>query len=195
MKHSIALLLFLCAACRAGLDLTPRFSFRKDGGYVARRACFSDGVKKYAIPLKDDMDVVPHEGGALIRFKNVTASAMRLRGSPLDAGLPFTPETLAKYEEAALALLPPGREEVAVVSRAAEPLPINGWTGWRITFSYRNPGGMNSESITFLNVSPAQQIVIQTGSRPGDFEQVQGRADAIMRRWFEMPPEGESDVN
>lgn len=195
MKRLLPLLLALSAPCIADLDLAPRFTTRIQGGYAQERAYFTDGQRKYAVPMKGDLEISAHEGGAIFRFKSIAMASMRLRRSPLRADLAFGPESLASYEQAALKLLPSDCEEPAIVERIAEPLAINGWKGLRFTLTYTNASGANSESITFLNVTPTQQIVIQTAAKRANFEEAMSRADSIMRRWFEIPPEGEPDAN
>ena len=186
MKLNSILVLCLSALPALALDLSPRFVSTIADGVVIRRPYFVDGDKKYAVTLNMETELTPFEDGALFRFVKLSHAEMRLRPSPMSVELKFDPENQEKYEEAARKLLPPDAEGVVLDQVTQNPLPINGWSGVRFTFHYRIPTGEVRESITFLNIMPTEQVVIQTGSMAKDFPDVSDRAFDIIRRWHEV---------
>lgn len=188
MKLNSILILCLGALPAFALDLSPRFIKAMADGVVIRRPYFVDGDKKYSVTLNMETDLTPFEDGALFRFVKLSRAEMRLRPSPMSVGLKFDAENQEQYEEAAKKLLPPDAEGVVLDQVTQNPLPINGWSGVRFTFHYRMPMGEVRESITFLNILPTVQVVIQAGSMAKDFPDVSDRAFDIIRRWHELDP-------
>lgn len=188
MKLNSILILCLGALPVIALDFSPRFVTTVSDGVAIRRPYFADGDKKYSVTLNMETELTPFEDGALFRFVKLSHAEMRLRPSPLSVDLKFAPENQEAYEEAAKKLLPPDAEGVVLDQVTQNPLPINGWSGVRFTFHYRMPMGEVRESITFLNILPTDQVVIQTGSMAKDFPDVSDRAFDIIRRWHELDP-------
>ena len=188
----IALLIGLTLSAKAQLDLRPHYF--KAGGIIGR-AYFADGEKKYAVTLDPETQLSEAENGALFRFVNVPQASMLLRKTPLAKVLPFDAASLPEYLKAAQALLPRLAVEATLDAQAANVLPINKWRTYRFVFSYQIAGSQVKESITFLNLDDGQQIVVQTGSRKNAFDGIASRADDIIRRWHEMLPGSENELN
>ena len=188
MKLNSLLILCLSALPACALDFSPRFTTTISDGVAIRRPYFTDGDKKYSVTLNMETELTPFEDGALFRFVKLSHAEMRLRPSPMSVELKFDAENQEQYEEAAKKLLPPDAEGVVLDQVTQNPLPINGWSGVRFTFHYRMPMGEVRESITFLNILPTEQVVIQTGSMAKDFPDVSDRAFDIIRRWHELDP-------
>jgi hypothetical protein len=100
----------------------------------------------------------------------------------------FGPDTLDRYEEAARKLLPQVADKVKLVEQVKNPWPINKWESHRFVFTYTNAAGEVQESISFLNITPAQQVVVQVSAAVKDFAEVSGRAYDTIRRWHELDP-------
>ncbi len=156
-----------------------------------RRPYFADGAKKYGIKLDAETSLSASEGGAMFRFEKFPEATTRLRTSTIPAQTGFGPETFELYRQAATLLLPPGSTEVAVVGSETDAYPINGWSSLRLTFSYRASSRPRRQSVTFLNLKPNEQIVIQTAASENNFEEVTARTFNIIRRWHEIVPEEE----
>ena len=188
----IALLIGLTLSAKAQLDITPHYY--KAGGIIGR-AYFKDGDKKYAVTLDSETQLSEANGGTLFRFTNVPQASMLLRHTPLPKVLPFDAASLPEYLKAAQALLPRLAEEVTLDEQAANVLPINKWRTYRFVFSYLIAGSQLKESITFLNLDDGQQILVQTSSRLSFFKAISERADDVIRRWHEMLPGSENELN
>ena len=120
---------------------------------------------------------------------------MLLRNTPLPKVLPFDSASLPAYLKAAKALLPAGAEDTILEAQGADPLPINGWRSYRFAISYTIANTQMRDCLTFLNVSGGQQIVVQTSARLNFFKAIVARADDIIRRWHEVLPGSENEVN
>lgn len=191
-----AIILLAAFALPAGaIDLVPRYISVMSDGVVAQRPYFADGDKKYAVKLDSETKLTESEGGAFFHFEKFPSAMMRLRQSPLRANLAFGPETLNRYQEVARGLLPVGAGEILFVESIPNPLPINNWQSYRFTFSYRVASEARRQSVTFLNLKPTEQIVIQTASSERDFDEITGRAFNIIRRWHEVVPQDERSFN
>ena len=189
---SCVILLAHAISANAQLDLRPHYF--KAGGIIGR-AYFADGDKKYAVTLDSETQLSEADGGALFRFTNVPQATMLLRNTPLPKVLTFDEASLPEYLKAAQALLPRLAVEATLDAQAANVLPINKWRTYRFVFSYQIAGSQVKESITFLNLDDGQQIVVQTGSRKNAFDGIASRADDIIRRWHEMLPGSENELN
>lgn len=196
MRFSLlALFLELLVLSAGATDLVPRYITTMRDGVALRRPYFADGDKKYAIKLDTETKLTESEGGACFRFDKFPSAMMRLRKSPMKAEVTFGPESLKAYEDAARAILPGEAANAALIESTPDPLPINNWRSYRFTFSFRLREETRRQSITFLNLKPTEQIVIQTTSNDRDFSEVSGRAFNIIRRWYQVEPEDESTFN
>jgi hypothetical protein len=189
MKPIIALFLAASTVRGFALDLTPRFASASGGRDANQRPYFEDGPKKYAIKLNSETDLIPDEGGALFRFTTLRMADMRLRLSPFSVDTKFDSETLPRYEQEARKLIPRDAKDVVLESQTPNPLPINDWQGHRFTFSFRTAAGQVRESITFLDITETQQIIVLVASFAKDFDDASERARDIIRRWHELVPD------
>jgi hypothetical protein len=188
MKKRVSLFLALSALTASALDLTPNFINATADGITIRRPYFADGSKKYSVTLNVDTELLPYEDGALFRFIKLKDAAMRLRPSSFGVEVKFAPETLDQYQEAARRLLPQIAEDVVLEQQTANPITINRWKSHRFVYKYKTPAGEMCESITFLNITPAQQVILQVYSSEKDFADAAERAWDIIRRWHELDP-------
>jgi hypothetical protein len=186
MKTPVPFLLFLGAVQASALDLTPRFVTTLSDGVSIRRPFFADGARKYALTLNMETALEPYEDGALFRFVTLREAAMRLRPSPFRVDTRFGPESLNLYRETARKLLPPTSTQVELEAVVDNPMPINGWESLRFVFKHRTHTGEWGESITFLNITPEKQVIVQVHAPAPDFVQASERAWDILRRWHEL---------
>ncbi len=189
--HLSALLLTGLTLSAGAIDLTPHYISHMTEGVVVRRPYFADGGKKYGIKLDSETKLTASDGGALFRFDKFPEATTRLRSSTVPAQTGFAPETFELYRQAALALLPPGVTGVEIIGNEPNPYPINGWSSLRLTLSYRINNSARRQSVTFLNLKPTEQIIVQTAASETNFEDVSARTFDIIRRWHEIVPEEE----
>ena len=190
-----AIFLVALALPAHAIDLVPHYTSTMSDGVVIRRVYFADAGKKYAVKLDSETKLGESQGGALFRFDKFPSASMRLRQSPLRAQIAFGADSLERYQNAARELLPPGAEEIVCAEKTPNPLPINNWRSYCFTFSYRVASETRRQSITFLNLNPSEQIVMQTDSSDRDFNEITARAYNIIRRWHEIVPTSETPFN
>ncbi len=188
MKLSLSLLLLAGALSATALDLTPTFINTVADGIIIRRPYFADGGKKYSLTLDMETELTPYEDGSLFKFTRFKQGEMRLRPSSFSTETKFGPDTLGQYEEAARKMLPQASTKITLVDQVKNPWPINGWQSHRFIFSYVTATGEVQESITFLNITPAQQVIVQVYASAKDFPDVSSRGYDTIRRWHEMDP-------
>ncbi len=190
-----ALILAALTLSAGATDLTPHFLSTMSEGVVVRRPYFADGTKKFGIKVDSETKLTAFEGGAMFRFDKFPEASVRWRSSPLPAESGFAPEAIPRYEQAARTLLPAEATAVELVESELNPSPINNWQGLRLTFSYRTVNSARRQSITFLNLKPTEQIVIQAAASDTSFAEVSARAFNSLRHWHEMDPGEESPFN
>lgn len=188
MKTPISLLLAISALTASALDLSPNFITTTADGISIRRPYFSDGGKKFSVTLDLETELIPYEDGALFRFVKLKNAEMRLRPSSFPAETGFGPETLDRYQEAARKLIPQGAEGVVLERQTPNPMSINQWKSHRFEYKYRTTAGEVRESITFLNITPTQQVIVQVHAMEKNFVDASERAWDILRRWHEVDP-------
>lgn len=188
MKLLFSLLLITGVISASALDLTPTFLNTVADGIIIRRPYFSDSGKKYSMTLDMETELTPYEDGALFRFTKFNQGEMRLRPSAMSPETKFGPDTISQYEEAARKLLPQVATKVTLVDQVKNPWPINGWQSHRFIFSYATATGEVQESITFLNIIPTQQVIVQVYAAVRDFPDVSSRGYDTIRRWHELDP-------
>ena len=186
MKILTTLFVALGALSASALDLTPSFAEVSSDGVTIRRPYFTDGGKKYSVTINAETEVTQCDEGALFRFIKLKNAEMRLRPSPCSVEIKFEPETLDSYEAVARKLLPQVAEGVVLEQQTGNPLPINGWEGHRFVYTYSTPAGQVRESITFLNILPAHQVIVQIYAPAKEFSDASERGFDIIRRWHEL---------
>ena len=191
-RPCIALLLGLTLSAKAQLDLRPH-TLSEDG--LVPRAYFADGKKIYAVTIDSETQLSEAENGTLFRFINVPQATMLVRPSPFANILPFDSKSLPVYLKAAKALLPGNSEDTILEAQTPDPLPINGWRSYRFVVTYTIANSQMQDSFTFLNLPGGQQILVQTSARLNFFKAISARADDIIRRWHEVSPDSENELN
>ncbi len=188
MKISVSLLIALSALSASALDLNPQYINTSAEGVTIRRPYFTDGGKKYCVTLDTETELTSYEDGSLFRFTKFKQGEMRLRPSLFSTDIKFDSDALGRYEDAARKLLPQIATNVTLVEQVKNPWFINGWQSHRFVFSYTTAGGEVQESITFLNILPAQQVIVQVYASAKDFPEVSSRGYDTIRRWHELDP-------
>jgi hypothetical protein len=186
MKTVIATLIALGTFSASALDLTPNFAAIDSDGVVLINPYFKDGAKKYGVLVNMDTELTAYGDGARFKFTKLDHAEMILRHSPLGVNVKFGPDTVEAYEQAARKLLPQLAEGVTLEKQVKNPLPMNAWESHRFVFKYSTPAGVSRESITFLNILPGTQVVIQVYAKDAQFENATEHADDVIRRWYEL---------
>ena len=195
VRHSAmrkaALIFGLMLASRGispAIDLTPRYIDTFVDGVASRRMYFADGEKKIGISLDSETRVEPGAGGAVFRFPKFPDVSFLIKPSPMTPDQTFEGIALERYREAARRLLPPGVKNVKALEEVADPLPINRWTGRRFIYTCETVDTAIVLSVTFLNLTSDDQIILVTTSPERSFAEAAERSFQIVRTWQELLP-------
>jgi len=188
----------LCAtAFRApAVDLTPRFVDTFVDGVTMHQLYFADGDQKIGLSVNRETTVEPGAGGTVFRFPKFDDIIFILKHSPMSADQAFEGVTLDRYREAARRLLPPGAKDVTVLAEEPDPITINRWRSYRFTYSCESTGYIRKQSVTFLNISAEEQLVLIVTSTAQNSAEAAARSWQIIRSWQpilpgqEKPPKG-----
>ncbi len=185
--------LFLAGQAKA-VDLTPRYIDTFIDGIASRRLYFADGEKKIGVRINHETRVEGGAGRAVFRFTKVPGATFLIKPSPMTPDQPFEGIALERYREAARRLLPPGVRNVKVLEEVPDPLPVNRWTGRRFTYSCESVDASLMLSVTFLNLSPDDQLILVTLATERTFPEAAERSFQIIRSWQELLPGDERPV-
>ena len=191
---TLALAAFILSLPASAVDLTPRYIDTFQAGVASHRLYFSDGEKKIGISLDRETDVLAAAGGVLFRFPKFPEASFLIRHSPVTADQPFTGVPLDRYREAARRLLPPGSTEVQVRDETRDPLTINRWHSYRLAYSFTTAGTPMVQQVTFLNLTPDEQLILITTASERNFAEATARSFQIIRSWQPMLPGDEKPV-
>lgn len=182
-----------CTAClfalQSGycLDLTPRFVTRITGNQSENIPYFVEGETRYSMELPRGVATMRGEGEALFIFRDLDGT-LTIKASPFKPDVPFSGAPLEDYRKAALGLVPAGATNIFIKTEAPNPLTFNGWTSHGFTVAYQLPGRSFFLSVTFLNFSANQQILLITSAPSKSFEQAESLTLAIMGAWRTLRP-------
>lgn len=185
----IQILFLLLSALSPALLAADDIDFRGhitqvlEDGLSQQRLYFSAGEVKYALSIDDYVSATVSGVGTKFTFKNVNSGVFEIRPSPMTPVLPFAGEAVEKYRKLALTLVPEGVEEPQRTEGSADPLSVNGWKSYRVSFSYPFLGAIIRKSVTFLTFENGQQAVIENSAKEADFEGLMSRADHLIRTW------------
>ena len=88
-----------------------------------------------------------------------------------------------------MAFAPAGATDFSELEDTLEPLNINQWKSYRLTFSYNYFGRRIRHAVTFLTLENGQQAVLDTSAIAKEFTEALVRSDHLIRTWHELPGE------
>jgi len=190
--------LFWCATAlrAAAVDLTPRYVDTFRDGITVHRLFFLDGTQKIGLNVDHETTVEAGGGGVVFRFPKFPDILFTLKHSPMSADQPFTGISLDRYQEAARRLLPPGAGAVKALPEEPNPITINRWRSYRFSYSCEAAGVVRQVSITFLDISADEQLLLVVTAKDQNFKEAAVRSWQIIRSWQpllpgdELPPKG-----
>jgi hypothetical protein len=195
MKKTIATTLILVGGLfgeARALDLTPHEITITNDGPPMRRYFFQDGEKRMAFRIDKNMTVDGSTESSAFRFNDTTGASMKLSKSTLRPQVLFDEKNLESYRAAARRLLPPDVTNVQLEEEKSDAIAINGWTSRQFVFSYSLFGLSCRRSITFLNYSESEQIVLEIGAAASDYEKTYLRGYRVLNSLSDLIPESTS---
>jgi hypothetical protein len=190
--------LAVCATAipAAAVDLTPRFVDTFSDGVTVHRLYFADGDQKIGLSINHETTVEAGAGGTVFRFPKFEDILFILKHSPMSADQAFEGVTLDRYREAARRLLPPGAKNTETLGEEPDPITINRWRSFRFAYSFESTGYLRKMTVTFLNISADEQLVLIVSGSEQNFPEAAARSWQIIRSWQpilpgqEKPPKG-----
>jgi hypothetical protein len=195
--HLLAALAWCATSLHApAVDLTPRFVDTFVDGVTTHRLYFADGDQKIGLSVNHETTAEAGAGGTVFRFPKFSDILFVLKHSPMSADQAFEGVTLDRYREAAHRLLPPGAQNITDLGEEPDPITINRWRSYRFTYTCESTGFIRKQTVTFLNISAEEQLVLIVSSIEQNFPEAAARSWQIIRSWQpilpgqEKPPKG-----
>ena len=185
---SILSLLTLPLLRASALDLTPRWIDTAIDGVPKRQMYFADGSKKFLLSIDKETEVGARFGGAEFKFPKFPDIDFILVPSQFKPDAAFDETNLAAYREAARKLLPARAHDAEIAEEKVNPIPINGWKSFRALIRFKMDSRACVQTVTFINVSERDQIVLVTTAPERDWNEASERSWQIARSWQEMLP-------
>jgi len=198
MLHRILTAFFSLAIPLGALavDLTPRYVDTFRDGVTVHRLFFADGDQKIGLSINRETTVDAAGGGVVFHFPKFPDIVFLLKHSPMSADQAFEGIPLEQYREAAHHQLPPGAQDIKVLPEESEPITINQWHSHRFHYSCQSEGEVRHVSVTFLNISAEEQLMLVVSSKEQNVKEAVVRSWQIIRSWQpllpgdELPPKG-----
>ncbi len=119
----------------------------------------------------------------MFRIQDFPDLVLALRQSPIPANEAFSGVSLQRYREAGRQLLPAWSRNVKLRAEEAEPLRINGWHSVKFTYSFETVNAYRKQSVVFVSLNSAEQMVLVTASNEQNFDEASMRMWEIIRTW------------
>lgn len=179
----------LLSGTALAFDFTPQTKeLLLDDGATIRRNYFKNGEQLYSFRLDEQIALTGNRNRATFQFQNLQGATMVLTRSPFTPDTPFTGEHLRSYREAAATFAPSGAMEIVEETDGEGLLKINDWHSHRWLFTYRLPGGNIRQSVTFLNITPKEQIAVVVTAFSVDFKEAEAAALGVLHSWHLLTP-------
>ena len=183
-------LLLAVVACRAvmAIDLTPHIVQRVMHQRSYDCPYFLDGKTRYTVNLPFGASVWGEKGVAHFNFADTDGAGFVMQSSPLTPGLPFSGPSLEVYRRTALSFIPDKATDPAIAKEKPNSLAINEWGSFEFIVTSNIPGMRMMQSVTFLNFSPSDQIVLVTTAGANHFKEAVTKSSEIMRSFRKVEP-------
>ena len=195
MKKIITAALLLTGALLSearALDLTPHEMALANDGPPIRRYFFQDANKRLGFRMDDKMTASGASDSAVFRFNDIKTAAMKLSKSPMKPEVLFDEKNLESYRAAARTFLPSDAKDVRIEEEKADAIAINGWTSRQFVFTYSLFSIPCRRSITFLNYSGKEQIILDIGAAASDYEKTYLRGYRVLNSLSELTSDSAS---
>jgi len=181
-----SLYLGLLLSCDA-LDLTPH---RRVAGVedATGRYYFQNDAKKLGFRVDPKTRVSGNASKAVFEFSDLETAGMTIAQSTLTPDTPFEGDGLKKYRDLATGSLPAGSLNVVLETEIPNAIPINRWSTHQYVFTCNFYGVSVKKSITFLNFSGKEQLVVTISAPAKDYAKAYARSYGILNSIYEMKP-------
>ena len=171
------------------LDLTPHPVVGAMNNLRVSRYFFDDLGKQMAFRIDNNMTVKGNSNSASFKFTDLRNADMQIVKAARNPGSSFVEKELEIYRANARALVPGNATDIQVDKENTNAIPINGWTSYQFVFSYKLFGFAYRRSVTFVNYSKTEQLVIDVRAPAPEFDVVSIRGYQVINSLSELRKE------
>jgi hypothetical protein len=195
MKKSV-IIVFAVTASFVGelsaLDLTPHEIHPTGDVPLVKRYYFEDSIKRLSFRLDNKMTVRGAPDSVAFHFNDIKTAGMTISKSRMSSEMPFDQKNLESYRAAARALLPSDAKNIQLEEEKPDAISINGWTSQQFIFTYDSLGSPCRRSVTFLNYSEKEQIILDVGASAPDYEKTYIRGYRVLNSFSDFRSDSSS---
>jgi hypothetical protein len=169
------------------LDLTPHETTVTNDGPPVKRYFFQDGNKRLSFRIDKKMTVIGASDSAAFRFNDIRNAGMKLSKSQSNPQVPFDQKNLEPYRSAARSFVPANATDVQFEEEKPNAIAINGWVSQQFILNYKLFGFPYRCSVTFLNYSEKEQIVLDVRAPAADYEKTYLRGYRMLNSLSDLP--------
>ena len=174
------------------LNLQPQeITVKKDGPPI-RRYFFRDETKRVLFRIDNKMTVTGGSNQAVFQFSDIRNATMRISKSGMTPQVPFDEKNLELYRTAARGYIPAQATDIQFVEERADAIPINGWVNHQFVVNYKMFGAAYRQSITFINYSETEQLVLDVAALEADYEKAYARSYRVVNSLSDYVPNAET---
>jgi hypothetical protein len=149
-------------------------------GARVRRAFFPDGNQRLVFRMDSKTTVNGMGYAAVFQFEGLDGAAVRLARSRSNPEISFSGKNLEQYRIMARDGLPANAENVRLEGEIPDAFNINGWKSYQIVMAFEVNAVAHRRTVTFLNYTGQDQIVVTMEAPLNIFPQVAGRGWRIL---------------
>ncbi len=170
------------------LNLTPHEMIVSSDGPPVKRYFFQDESKRLIFRMDNKMTVDGTTVLATFRFDDLKGAGMTLGKSSMKPEMRFDQKNLEQYRFIARSFVPQNATNVQVDSEKPDAVPINGWTSHQFVFNYTLFGFPYRRSVTFINYSEKEQLVLDISGAAADYDKAYMRGYRVLNSLSDLLP-------
>lgn len=184
MKRSFFATFFLVGpllASASALDLTPHASATSYNGLRVNRYFFEDTDKQMGFRIDNKMTVNGTSASVAFKFEDIAKASMQILKSPKKPeDVLFEDKDIESYRTRARALLPGNATDIQLDQENPGAIAINGWASHQFVFVYKVAGVAYRRSVTFLNYSKTERLMMDISAPATEFDSIYLRGYQVL---------------
>jgi hypothetical protein len=187
MAAMFAPCLLACIAPRlaCAIDFTPRYVNEVEDGIPVHRMFFADAGRHIFFTPPGGWDATGSKSAVVLSPKNSAKAYIKIECSSDEEIPPFDEKGLKIYRQAAEDLLPREAKDLEILSENKNPVVINDWSGFEITYAFMAYGYPFYKSVGFINIGNNRQIRLVVEARRSEFGSLYKAAQVSLCSWYE----------
>ena len=182
-RWRLCLLAGIAPRLACAIDFTPRYVNEVEDGIPVRRMFFADAGRHIFFTAPGGWDANGSKSSVVLSPKNLEKAYIKIECSSDEEIPPFDEKGLKIYRQAAEDLLPREAKDLEILSENKNPVVINHWSGFEITYAYVAFGYPFYKSVSFINIGDNRQIRLIVEARRSDFATFCKEAQRSLCSW------------